>query len=76
MSLLKRREFLLGNTPSHQAKANDLEAWNQGLPVLLKAQCLKISCFSQPKYQANRIVGGRDTRRKRLRFYISQITLC
>jgi hypothetical protein len=41
MSLLKRREFLLGNTPSHQAKANDLEAWNQGLPVLLKAQCLK-----------------------------------
>ncbi|MCS5551189.1 MAG: hypothetical protein NZ811_06695 [Gammaproteobacteria bacterium] len=41
MPLLKRRGFLLGNTPSHQAKANDLEAWNQGLPVLLKAQSLQ-----------------------------------
>jgi hypothetical protein len=42
MSQLKRRGFSLGNIPTHQAKVNDLKLWNQGYPVLLKAQCLNL----------------------------------
>ena len=41
MSELQRRGFSLGNTPINQTAAHDLASWHQGLPVLLKAECLE-----------------------------------